>query len=54
MNLYVHTRTMKIVPIRRTPSSGPLRDTEGRVFFKKLLIRRGGALFWGGGIHRTT
>ena len=34
MNLYVHTRTMKIVPIRRTPASGPLRGTAGRGFFE--------------------
>ena len=37
MNLYVHTRTMKIVPLRRTPASGPLRGTAGREFFKFLF-----------------
>jgi hypothetical protein len=30
MNLYVHTLTMKNVPIQTTPASGLIRDTADR------------------------
>jgi len=33
MNLYVYIRIMKIVPIRKTPASGPLRGTAGTGFW---------------------
>jgi len=35
------------------PASGPLRGTAGKEESQFLsLIRRGGALFWGGGVYR--
>ena len=35
------------------PTSGPLRGTAGKGESQFLsLIRRGGALFWGGGVYR--
>jgi hypothetical protein len=52
MNLYVHTRTMKIVPLRRTSTSGPRRGTAGRVFFIVINPPRGRPV-GGGGNHRT-
>jgi len=48
---------MKIAEYDGSPPQGPSRGTAGqfRVFKKgfRLLIRRGGAPFWCGGVHRN-